>query len=154
MVEAAQIDLAEEQASELKAKAAAQGLTLEGWLQKLAAMDIPPGQSRPCKGGYSLSELMEQCNLNVALSGEDHAWLDARGPPRSLVCSNGGVVGQLGFRVAPDGQEWPAERPAVGRLKPAPPSECGRRYGGLTGTAGCRPRRRRNCAALRSRRQR
>ena len=67
------IELSDEQAAALKAKAAAQGLTLEAWLQKLAGQDAP----RPRKGRYSLSELMLQCDLNAPLSAEDRSWLDA-----------------------------------------------------------------------------
>jgi antitoxin component of MazEF toxin-antitoxin module len=68
------IELSDEQAAALKAKAAEQGLTLEAWLQKLAAVD-PPVLSR--KNRYSLSELMAQCDLAVPLSAEDSAWLNA-----------------------------------------------------------------------------
>jgi len=68
------IELSDEQAAALKAKAAAQGLSLEAWLQKLAAVEAP---SRPRKSRYTLSELMTQCDLNAPLSAEDRAWLDA-----------------------------------------------------------------------------
>jgi hypothetical protein len=61
------IELSDEQA-------AAQGLTLEAWLQKLAAVE---GPSRPHKSRYTLSELMMQCDLDAPLSAEDSAWLDA-----------------------------------------------------------------------------
>jgi hypothetical protein len=67
------IELSDEQAAALKAKAVAQGLTLEAWLQKLAAVEAP---ARPRKDRYSLSELMAQCDLNAPLSAEDRAWLD------------------------------------------------------------------------------
>ena len=36
------IDLSEEQAEAFKAQAAAQGLSVEDWLQKLAAQHVPP----------------------------------------------------------------------------------------------------------------
>jgi hypothetical protein len=68
------IELSDEQAAALRAKAAAQGLTLEGWLQKLASNDV-----RTRKGRYSLSELMAQCDPNAPLSDEDRTWLDV--PP-------------------------------------------------------------------------
>jgi antitoxin component of MazEF toxin-antitoxin module len=71
------IQLPDEQAAALKAKAAAQGLTLEDWLEKLAATDTPVAQSRSRKGRYSLAELMAQCDPNAPLSAEDRAWLDA-----------------------------------------------------------------------------
>ena len=51
------IELSDEQAAALRARAAAQGLTLEAWLQKLASQDI-----RGRKGRYKLSELIAQCD--------------------------------------------------------------------------------------------
>jgi hypothetical protein len=66
------IELSDEQAAALKAKAAAQGLTLEAWLQRLATVEVP----RPRKNRYTLSELMARCDLNGPLSAEDSAWLD------------------------------------------------------------------------------
>jgi hypothetical protein len=68
------IDLPDHQAEALKAKLAAQGLTLEGWFQKMAAQEAPTGKPR-----YSLSELIAQCDPDAPLSDEDRAWLDA--PP-------------------------------------------------------------------------
>ncbi len=67
------IELSEEQASALNAKASAEGLTLEAWFRKLAAMDMVP---RPRKGRYSLAELMDQCDVNASVSPEERAWLD------------------------------------------------------------------------------
>jgi len=71
------IELSDEQAAALKAKAAAEGLTLEAWLEKLTTVEAPVGQVRSRKGRYNLSELMAQCDLNAPLSAEDRAWLDA-----------------------------------------------------------------------------
>jgi len=71
------IELSDEQAAALKAKAAAQGLTLEAWLQRLAAIETPIRQVRRKASRYSLSELMAQCDVNAPLSAEDRAWLDA-----------------------------------------------------------------------------
>ena len=68
------IELSDERAAALKAKAAAQGLTLEAWLQTLATVEAP---ARPRKGRYSLSALMAQCDMNAPLSDEDCAWMDA-----------------------------------------------------------------------------
>ena len=68
------IELSDEQAAALKAKAAEQGLTLESWLQKLAAFEAPV---RHRKNRYNLSELIAQCDPNVPLSAEDSAWLNA-----------------------------------------------------------------------------
>ena len=71
------IQLPDEQAAALAAKAAAQGLTLEDWLQKLAATESAAGPARPRKGRYNLAELVAQCDPNAPLSAEDRAWLDA-----------------------------------------------------------------------------
>jgi hypothetical protein len=71
------IELADDKAAALKARAAAQGLTLEGWLEKLADIDAPVVRFTPRKGRYSLSELMAQCDANAPPSAEDLAWLDA-----------------------------------------------------------------------------
>jgi antitoxin ChpS len=71
------IQLSDEQAEALKAIAAAQGLTLEAWLERLAAVETPTGQVRPRKGQYKLSELIAKCDLNAPLSAEDRAWLEA-----------------------------------------------------------------------------
>jgi hypothetical protein len=71
------IQLPDEQAAALAAKAAAEGLTLEDWLGKLAATEAPAGQTCPRKGRYNLAELMAQCDLNAPLSAEDRAWLNA-----------------------------------------------------------------------------
>jgi antitoxin ChpS len=68
------IELSDEKAAALRAKAAAQGLTLEAWLEKLAG---ETSVSRSSKGRYSLSGLMAQCDQNAPLSAEDRAWLDA-----------------------------------------------------------------------------
>jgi hypothetical protein len=69
------IELPDQQAEALKTKAAAQGLTLEAWLQKLAGVEIPTAGYG--KGRYNLSELMAQCDLSAPLSDEDRAWLEA-----------------------------------------------------------------------------
>ena len=61
------IELPDDVAVALKAKAAAEGLTLENWFQQLAGVK---------KARYSLSELMAQCDETSPLSNEDKAWLD------------------------------------------------------------------------------
>ena len=71
------IELSDEQAAALAAKAAAQGLTLQVWLGKLAAMETTTIQGRLRKGRYKLDELMAQCNVNAPLSAEARVWLDA-----------------------------------------------------------------------------
>ncbi|MEP6960741.1 MAG: hypothetical protein ABI995_01600 [Acidobacteriota bacterium] len=68
------IQLSDEKAAALKATAAAQGLTLEAWLERLAG-ETPGVRSR--KGRYNLSDLMAQCDPDAPLSAEDGAWLDA-----------------------------------------------------------------------------
>lgn len=71
------IELPDEQAATLKAKAGTDGLTLEDWFQKLARQEALTGPPRPRKGRYSLAELMAQCDANAPLSAEDRAWMDA-----------------------------------------------------------------------------
>jgi len=50
------IELPDDQAAALTVKANAQGLTLEAWFKKLAAMEVPAGQQRfkPKKSAYGL----------------------------------------------------------------------------------------------------
>jgi antitoxin component of MazEF toxin-antitoxin module len=71
------IELPDDQAAALKARAAAQGLTLEAWFEKLSRVEAPVGQSRPQKFRYSLAELVAQCDANAPLSEEDREWMDA-----------------------------------------------------------------------------
>ncbi len=68
------IDLPDEQAAALKAKAAAEGMTVEDWLRHRVEQE-----TRPRKGRYSLSELVAQCDPTAPLSNEDREWLDS--PP-------------------------------------------------------------------------
>jgi antitoxin component of MazEF toxin-antitoxin module len=70
------IELPDDQAAALKARAAAQGLTLESWFEKLSGVAVPASQPGPRKPRYSLAELMAQCDANTPLSAEDHAWID------------------------------------------------------------------------------
>jgi hypothetical protein len=49
------IEFSNEQLAALKAKAAAQGLTLQDWLQKLAIEESEPAQpDKPFKSGYGM----------------------------------------------------------------------------------------------------
>jgi hypothetical protein len=49
------IEVSNEQLATLKAKASAQGLTLQDWLQKLAAEEAEEAQSgKPLKSGYGM----------------------------------------------------------------------------------------------------
>lgn len=68
------LQIPDEQAAALRARAAEQGLTLEAWLQKLAGMD---SVSREREGKYRLADLMAQCDSSAPLSDEDRAWLDS-----------------------------------------------------------------------------
>ena len=72
----AMIELSDDHAAALAAKAAAQGLTLQNWLGKLAEPETPNDQSKPRKGRYRLDDLMAQCDLNMPLTSEDRTWLD------------------------------------------------------------------------------
>lgn len=54
----AMIELSDDHAAALAAKAAAQGLTLQNWLGKLAEPETPSDQSEPRKGRYLLDDLM------------------------------------------------------------------------------------------------
>jgi hypothetical protein len=65
------IDISDQQAAALSAKAAAQGLTLERWLQKIVEKEAPVERRR-----YSLEDLVTQCDPDARLSDEDRAWLD------------------------------------------------------------------------------
>src|ERR1035437_7435301 len=71
------IELPDDQAAALKTKAAAQGLTLEAWFEKLSGVAVPTSQPGPRRSRYSLAELMAQCDANSPLSAEDHARIDA-----------------------------------------------------------------------------
>jgi hypothetical protein len=79
------IQLPDDQAAALAAKAAEQGLTLEDWLGKLAAAEAPAGQACPRKGRYNLAELLAQCDLSAPPSAEDRAWLDAPAVGREVL---------------------------------------------------------------------
>lgn len=77
------IQLPDEQAAALKAKAAAQGLTLEDWLGKLAATEAQASPSRRRKGRYDLAELTAQCDPNAPQPEHSVAiteWLLANDP--------------------------------------------------------------------------
>jgi hypothetical protein len=77
------IDRPDDKAALLAAKAAKDGLTLEGWFQKLAEQEAPTGKSR-----YSLSQLVEQCDMNAPLFNEDgNGWTRQRQAARRYRCS-------------------------------------------------------------------
>ncbi len=75
------IQIPDDQAAALQAKAAAQGLTLEAWLRNLAGLEEPQGH----KGRYKLADLVAQCDPGTPLSDEDKAWLNAPDVGREAV---------------------------------------------------------------------
>lgn len=68
------LQIPDEQAAALKARAAEQGLTLDDWLKKLAGMDVMPAKR---EGKYRLADLIAQCDSTAPLSDEDREWLDS-----------------------------------------------------------------------------
>ncbi len=52
----------------VRAKAEAQGLTLEAWFRQLVDQDLR-------RGRYTLEELVERCDPQAPLSAEDREWL-------------------------------------------------------------------------------
>ncbi len=75
------IQIPDDQAAALEAKAAAQGLTLEAWLRNLAGLE----EHRRRKGRYRLADLVAQCDSTAPFSEEDKAWLDAPGAGREAL---------------------------------------------------------------------
>lgn len=75
------IQIPDDQAAALEAKAAAQGLTLEAWLRRLAGLEA----SVLYKGRYNIADLIAQCDLTAPLSEEDKAWLNASDVGREAV---------------------------------------------------------------------
>lgn len=75
------IQIPDDQAAALEAKAAAQGLILEAWLRRLAGLEEPVR----LKGRYTLDDLIAQCDLTAPLSEEDKAWLNAPGAGREAM---------------------------------------------------------------------
>ena len=71
------IELPDEQAAALKARAAAQGLTLEAWFEQLSGFPVSTSQPGPPRFRCSLAELMAECDASAPLSAEDRAWIDA-----------------------------------------------------------------------------
>ena len=71
------IELPDDQAAALKARAAAQGLSREAWFEELSGVPVSIGQPSPRRFRYSLAELMAQCDASAPLSAEDRAWIDA-----------------------------------------------------------------------------
>jgi hypothetical protein len=54
------IEMPDQQAAALKAKAAAQGLTLEAWLKKLADEDAPAASVSPKQAAVNIREIRER----------------------------------------------------------------------------------------------
>ena len=67
------LQIPDDQATALQTKAAAEGLTLEAWLRRLAGVE----ESRSPKVQYSLAELLAQCDTSAPPTEEDRAWLAA-----------------------------------------------------------------------------
>ncbi len=71
------IDLPDQQAAKLTARATAQGLSLEDWFKKLAEQEIQATQSSAAKSRrYSLAELVQQCERQAQRSMENDEWLE------------------------------------------------------------------------------
>ena len=68
------IDIPDDLAAALRKKAAAEGMTLEGWLRRRAEQEV-----RPRRGRYTLAELLAQSDPQAPVSPEDREWLDS--PP-------------------------------------------------------------------------
>ena len=64
------IEIPDDVATVLTAKAAAQGVILEDWFRLWADQEC-----RTRKGRYTLAQLVEQCDEHAPLSAEDRAWL-------------------------------------------------------------------------------
>jgi uncharacterized lipoprotein YddW (UPF0748 family) len=63
------IELSEETISALQTQAAAQGMSLQAWFEKLAK---GPSANRR----YTLNELMQQCDTQAPTGDDTRAWLD------------------------------------------------------------------------------
>lgn len=66
------IQIPDDKAAALQAKAAAQGISLEEWLRNLAGLGVAPRRKRK----YNLQELVAQCDPSAPLSEEDEVWLN------------------------------------------------------------------------------
>lgn len=66
------LQIPDEQAAALEARAAEQGLTLEDWLKKLASVEAPSPKISKCR----LEDLVAQCDAGAPLSCEDREWLE------------------------------------------------------------------------------
>lgn len=64
------IELSDETIKALQSQAAAEGMTLQAWFEKLARRSAG-------KPHYTLDELMGQCDLTAPVSDEARAWLEA-----------------------------------------------------------------------------
>ena len=64
------VELLDDQAAALEAKAAAQGWSLGDWFRFIADQEV-----RPRKGRYNLAELIQRCDPTAELSDEDREWV-------------------------------------------------------------------------------
>ncbi len=74
------IELSDDQTAALRAKATADGLSIEDWLRRRVDQEIPRRRSR-----YTLTELVEQCDPQAPLSAEDREWLASHAIGRELL---------------------------------------------------------------------
>jgi antitoxin ChpS len=72
------IELSDETISALQSQAAAQGMSLQAWFEKLAKQPL-------AKPRYTLDDLMRQCDLQAPMSDETRAWLDASPEGREVL---------------------------------------------------------------------
>lgn len=74
------IELPDDQAAALRAKAAADGLSIEDWLRRRVEQEILRRRNR-----YTLVRLLEQCDPQAPLSAEDREWLGSHAIGRELL---------------------------------------------------------------------
>ncbi len=74
------IELADDQAAALRAKAATDGLSIEDWLRRRIDQEILRRKNR-----YTIAELVEQCDPQAPLSAEDREWLGSHAIGRELL---------------------------------------------------------------------
>ena len=79
------IDIPDDLAAALRKKAAAEGMTLEGWFRRRADQEV-----RPRKGRYALAELLALCDPQVPVSPEVRECLDSPPFGREAFWSNRG----------------------------------------------------------------
>lgn len=89
------IDIPDDRATALQAKAKAQGLTLEDWISR--KLDEPDADR---KRRYTVGELMQQCDT-APVSDKERAWMQT--PERGSIVER---MRQLRARTKPDPEGW------------------------------------------------